>query len=177
MDLFEAIAKRHSYRGDFTDAPVPRDDLKKIVQAGIQAPSGKNEQTTSFVVVDNPALVTRMAEILDKPACLTAKGMIVCCSDPRPVFMGMAFDAEDRAAAVGNMLLAITALGYATVWLDGVLRVDRKAERIAELLDIPETLDVRIVLPLGVPVEAWPQKEKLPFGKRAFFNVFGVAEE
>ena len=33
MDLFEAIEKRHSYREGFTDAPVPREDLRKIVQA------------------------------------------------------------------------------------------------------------------------------------------------
>ena len=33
MDFFEAVAKRYSYRGEFTDAPVPRGDLEKIVQA------------------------------------------------------------------------------------------------------------------------------------------------
>lgn len=54
MDLFEAVARRHSYRGPYTDQPVPREDLRKIVQAGIQAPSGRNEQTTSFVIIDDP---------------------------------------------------------------------------------------------------------------------------
>ena len=38
MDIFETIANRYSYRGEFTVAPVSRSDLKKIVQAGIQAP-------------------------------------------------------------------------------------------------------------------------------------------
>jgi hypothetical protein len=28
MDVFEAIEKRHSYRGGFSGAPVPRDDLE-----------------------------------------------------------------------------------------------------------------------------------------------------
>lgn len=45
MDLFTAIAQRHSYRGPFTDQAIPREDLQQIVQAGIVAPSGKNEQT------------------------------------------------------------------------------------------------------------------------------------
>ena len=54
MEVFEAFARRYSYRGPFTDAPVPREDLRKIVQAGIQAPSGKNEQVVSFVIVDDP---------------------------------------------------------------------------------------------------------------------------
>ena len=86
MELFEAITKRHSYRGQFTDAPVPEEDLRKIVQAGIQAPSGKNEQTTSFVVLNDPDILKQAAEIISRPVCETAKAMIVCVTDPRPVF-------------------------------------------------------------------------------------------
>lgn len=174
MDLFEAIGKRHSYRGPFTDAPVPEEDLKRIVQAGIQAPSGKNEQTTSFVILNDPDLVRQAAEIINRPVCQTAKAMIVCVTDPRPTFYGHSFHAEDCAAAVENMLLAITALGYATVWLDGVLRLEDVAERLAALLGVPTGKIVRIVLPLGVPAEAVAQKEKLPFEKRAWFNRHGA---
>ncbi|MGI6418858.1 MAG: nitroreductase family protein [Thermoguttaceae bacterium] len=174
MELFEAIGKRHSYRGPFTDAPVPEEDLRRIVQAGIQAPSGKNEQTTSFVILNDPALVRQAAEIINRPACQTARAMIVCVTDPRPTFYGHSFHAEDCAAAVENMLLAITALGYATVWLDGVLRLDDVADRLAALLGVPSGKIVRIVLPLGVPAEAVAQKEKLPFETRAWFNRYGA---
>ena len=73
--------------------------------------------------------------------------MIVCVADPRPILGPLSFAAEDCAACVENMLLAITALGYATVWLDGVLRVEDKAARIARLLGVPEDRHVRIVLP------------------------------
>ena len=72
------------------------------------------------------------------------------------------------------MLLAITALGYATVWLDGVLRLESVAERLAELLAVPKDRIVRIALPLGVPVESCQQKEKLPFDQRAWFNQYGT---
>ncbi len=174
MDLFEAITKRHSYRGQFTDASVPDEDLRKIVQAGIQAPSGKNEQTTSFVVVNDPDVLRKAAEVINRPVCETAKAMIVCVTDPRPVFHDHSFHAEDCAAAVENMLLAITALGYATVWLDGVLRLEGVAERLAELLAVPGDRIVRIVLPLGVPVETCEQKEKLSFDQRAWFNRYGA---
>lgn len=170
MDLFEAIAKRYSYRGEFTDAPVPREDLKKIVQAGIQAPSAKNEQVTSFVIVDDPERLGEIARIVDRPVCHTARAMIVCVSDPRPVFGQLSFSAEDRAAAVENMLLAVTALGYATVWLDGVLRRGGIAERIGKLLGVPEPLTVRILLPLGVAATPGSQAGKLPFDRRAWFN-------
>jgi len=173
MDLFDAIAKRHSYRADFTPAPVPRDDLTKIVQAGIQAPSGKNEQVVSFVIVDDPQLLAQAAQILERAPCNTAKALIVCVTDPRPVFEGIFFAAEDCAAAVENMLLAITAMGYATVWLDGALRFNHRAERLGSLLDVPPGRQVRIVLPVGVPAEKWSQKEKLPFAQRAWFNRYG----
>lgn len=173
MDLFEAIAKRHSYRGTFTAASIPREDLQRIVQAGIQAPSGKNEQTTSFVIVDDPILLSQIAVMLDRPVCNTARAMIACAIDPRPVLPGMSFAVEDCAAAVENMLLAITALGYATVWLDGVLRRDDIAGRIGRLLGVPQGRAVRILLPLGVATEPGQQKEKLPLGQRAWFNRHG----
>jgi nitroreductase len=176
MDVFEAMAERHSYRGGFTEAPVPREDLRKIVQAGIQAPSGCNAQTTSFVVVDDAETIRDMAEILDKLVVRESKGVIVCVADPRPVYKEHSFEIEDCSAAVENMLLAITALGYATVWLDGALRTEQRAERIAALLGVPEGRQVRVVLPLGIPAEKGVQKEKLPFAERAWFNRYGQAE-
>ena len=59
MELFESIRRRHSYRGPFRDQPVRRADPERIVEAGIRAPSGRNAQTTSFVIVDDPELVPR----------------------------------------------------------------------------------------------------------------------
>lgn len=173
MDLFEAIEKRHSYRGDFTGDAVPREDLRRIVEAGIRAPSAANEQVASFVVVDEPDLLRRLAEIVDKPVCRSAKAVIVCVADPRPILGGVSFATEDCAASVENMLLAVTALGYATVWLDGVLRREDRARRIARLLGVPDDREVRILLPIGVPAEHHVQKEKLPFDKRAWFNRYG----
>jgi nitroreductase len=173
MNLFEVITNRYSYRGDFTDAPVPRKDLEQIVQAGIQAPSACNEQVVTFVIVDDPRLLRQIAEIVGKPFCNSAKAMIACVADPRPVFAGISFAAEDCAAAVENMLLAITALGYASVWLDGVLRSEGRAARIGQLLGVPAGKTIRIILPIGVPVESGCQREKLPFNQRAWFNRYG----
>jgi len=170
MDVFDAIAARYSYRGEFTDVPVPREDLRKIVEAGIQAPSACNAQMAVFAIVDDPKLVEQIAQIVDKPFCRTARAMIVCAVDPRPVYANESFAAEDCAAAVENMLLAITALGYASVWLDGVLRGEGRAERIAQLLGVPDGFQVRVLLPIGVPAKPGRQRERLPFNQRAWFN-------
>ncbi len=173
MDLFDAIASRYSYRGDFADSPVPRADLEKIVQAGIQAPSACNAQVVSFVIVDDAQLVRQIAEILEKPFCLTAKAMIVCVADPRPVYSNLSFAAEDYAAAVENMLLAITALG-----LRQRLARRRRAGREPRRPSRPTARRSQRPpgphrVPIGVPTEPGVQRDRLPFSDRAWFNRYG----
>ncbi len=177
MELFEAISKRHSYRAEFAQKPIDREHLRKIVQAGLQAPSGKNEQTTRFVVADDPAIVR---QINDMPqanmAIKQGRALIACIIDKKPeaIYEGHNFQVEDCAAAVENMLLAITALGYATVWIDGWLRVQNRAEEIGALLGLPDDKIIRVLLPIGIPLEQWSQKEKQPFEKRVWFNKYGI---
>jgi len=176
MDLFEAIEKRYSYRGEFKPVPVPREHLTKIVEAGIRAPSACNQQVVSFVIVDDPNLLEKVAEAVDRPVCYTAKAMIVCIYDPRPVYHDMSFAHEDLGAAVENVLLAIAALGYDTVWLDGAIRVEDRAQRVGRLLGVPPDKTVAVVLPIGVALEPGKQRERLPFGERAWFNQYGSME-
>ena len=172
MDLFTAIEQRHCYRGGFTPDLIPRDHLRQIVQAGLQAPSGCNAQTTTFVIVDDPARLAEIAAILDRKPVREARALIVCIAEHRPVYNGLSFAVEDCAAAVENILLALTGLGYASVWLDGVLRVNDHARKIRTILGVPETREVRILLPVGRPSEPVTAREKLPFEKRAWFNQY-----
>lgn len=170
MDLFEAIEKRHSYRGEFTNQPVPEADLTKIVEAGVAAPSGCNAQTTTFVIVTDKELLKRIGEITDKTVVQQAPALIVCVAEHREIFDGMTFAVEDCAAAVENILLVVTALGYASVWLDGILRRENKAQQIADLLEVPRDREVRVLLPVGVPAGEMVCVDKKPFEERAWFN-------
>ncbi|MEE3495655.1 MAG: nitroreductase family protein, partial [Butyrivibrio sp.] len=54
------IAARHSIRKYKAEA-VNRDDIKKILEAGILAPSAKNRQPWKFIVVEGD----KKAEALD----------------------------------------------------------------------------------------------------------------
>ena len=63
MDALQAIKGRKSYRSTFKTEPIPREDLREIVEAGFLAPSGCNLQTTKFIAVDDPELVKKLAEI------------------------------------------------------------------------------------------------------------------
>jgi nitroreductase len=68
------------------------------------------------------------------------------------------------------MLLAITALGYASVWLDGVLRLEEKAKKLERLFNLPEEVHASVLLPVGIPAEAGQPSQKKPFEERAGFN-------
>jgi nitroreductase len=71
------------------------------------------------------------------------------------------------------MLLAITGLGYASVWIDGWLRVADRNTTIGDMLGVPRQKVVRILLPVGVPAEIYPSPAKKPFEQRAWFNGWG----
>lgn len=174
MDFFEAVRERYSYRGPYSDKPVTRDELTKIVQAGLDAPSGKNEQTTEFVIVDDQAILDEIGLVCKLPAVRTAKAIIFCLIDynPEKIYEGYDFQVEDCAAAVENILLAIAAMGYHSVWIDGWLRIKGRNEQIAKLINVPEHKKVAIMLPVGEAIEAGDRQEKQSFEKRVSFNQY-----
>lgn len=172
MEVFDAIEKRHSYRKAFKPDPVPKKDIARIVDAGIKAPSGYNAQTTSFVIVDEKDLIGRIAAIVGKESLIDTPVIVVVIMGPPIPEKNLYFGIEDYSAAAENILLAVTALGYATVWIDGVLRSENRAEQIGELLGVPDDHEVRVILPIGIPAEEGAMKEKKSFSERAWFNHF-----
>ncbi len=170
MEFFETIKKRHTYRGKFKDTEIPTEDLNEILDAGIKAPSGLNSQSTSFLVLTDKNARAKINHILGKETTATAPVIILVLTSPAPTSNGISFELEDYGAATENLLLAITAKGYASVWMDGVLKFNDKAARIREEFNIPESLNIRAVLPVGVPENETKQKEKKPFSERVFFD-------
>ncbi len=61
MDIFEAMTGRRSIR-KYKQAPVPDEDIKKIIDAGRQAPSANNMQPWSFIVIKDRAVLNKMTE-------------------------------------------------------------------------------------------------------------------
>lgn len=165
-----AIKARYSYRGVFTDKPVTREQLTAILQAGIDAPSGCNAQTTEFIGVDDPELLRELADIMEMPCAPSAKAAILVITEPREVFNGVSFHVQDYSAAIENMLLTITDMGFASVWAEGVTCANGRNRRIAALLGVPEEKTVVCYLPIGEAADPGRQKERKPFGERAWFN-------
>ena len=176
MKFFEAVNSRHSYRGPFTGDPVPDADLVKIVEAGIKAPSAGNRQTTNFVIVNNPEVVQQIAALAPNSQGLgTCQAIIVVLMDWPEDSGGPGMGFHDYSAAVENMLLAITALGYASVWTEGMLHTDedKNAKVVADMLGVPSSKKVRTLLPVGVPAEPLTDRGRKPFDERTSWNQWG----
>jgi nitroreductase len=162
MDIFEAIKKRRSIRS-YTGDPIPKEDLKKIVDAGRLAPCGRNRQLWHFIVVTDKNMIQKLSIAAEWSA--KAGAMIAVVMDAASKYW-----VEDGSAAVENILLAATALGYGTCWLEG--NALPYEESIKGWLNIPEGLKLLTLIPVGVPVE-WPNpKEKKPLDEVLHWETF-----
>lgn len=175
MELFEAITARCSYRGRYLPEPVSREDLQRIMEAGLAAPSGCNKQTTGLIAVDDPAVLAQIFEIMCNPFCKTAPAVICVTTKRIAAYRDgwgkeRCYGVQDYSAAIENMLLAVTALGLASCWIEGhVTDADEQGRRIAALLDVPADESLICVLPVGKPAEQMKRVRKKPFEARARF--------
>lgn len=147
MDIFELIKSRRSIR-KYSDKKIEKQDLEKIVDAGIHAPSGQNKQPWYIVAIHSdeallevrklfqaliPSLRKELErdipdhkEVIEETVRFTdtmgnAQAVILVFlnrSYPSDVEMTMV---ESAAAAMQNMLLAAHALGISACWQTSVL--------------------------------------------------------
>ena len=170
-NTLDAILSRRSYRGKYLPAPVPREHLTQIMQAGYAAPSGCNKQTTSFIAVDDPALLAKLHAVIDPPIGTIAPAMICVLTRRIIAYRDRCYSVQDYSAAIENMLLAIEALGYASCWIEGhITDEDRIGRKMADILGVPQDMDMVCFLPVGVAAELVKGPVKKPFEQRAFFN-------
>lgn len=173
MSIIDIIHRRHSYRGRYKSIPVPREALIKIMQAGLEAPSGCNKQTTSLIAVDDPEILKKLHTVICPPAGESAPAMICVLTRRIIAYRDKCFATQDYSAAIENMLLAAEALGYASCWYEGhVTDVDRIGWQMAQILNVPDEYELVCFLPIGIPDEEIKPPKKLPFEERAWFNGF-----
>jgi len=154
MDVFEVIKTRRSVR-EYTGQSIPREALEKIVDAGRMAPSGFNNQPWDFIVVTNRETIEQLkiaSQWMDKAAAIIAVVL-----DPTSKYW-----LEDGSAAIENILLASTALGYGSCWLEGYTLP--REEEFKKLLNVPVDRRLLTLIPIGVPV-SWPTQEKKPLAE------------
>ena len=166
MDLYTAINTRRSVRS-YTDAPVSRDVLKRIVQAGIEAPTGCNMQLRQFIVVDDADVIAQLADL---GVTKGAPAAVVILMDPQGTPYGE-FWVQDASATMENMLLAAVAEGLAACWVEG--QVTPKEPELRKILHVPDGLRIWSVMPVGTPTAQPDRPPKPSLEDIVHFNKFG----
>ncbi len=170
MDVFQAITERTSYRGAYKPAPVPKEDLQTIMDAGLAAPSGCNKQTTKLIAVDDPAILNKLLDVGYKVG-RSAPAMICVLTKPIIACRDVSFYVQDYSAAIQNMLLAIIALGYQSCWIEGqITDAKRLGRKMADILGVPDDWGMVCYLPVGIADEPLTHVKKTPYSERAWFN-------
>lgn len=149
-DVLEVIKSRRSVRRYKPDQ-ISQENLDKIVEAGIYAPTAHNQQPWHFTVIQSPELLERINTYV-REEMLKSKDEWVVKMASRPNFKvtydaptlivvsgnrdGMAWRA-DCAAAIQNMLIAAESMEIGSVWLGLMRYFFANLEEMAKL-DIPE---------------------------------------
>jgi len=154
MDVFEAIKGRRSIR-KFDSKEVSDEELRRILDAAIRAPSAGNIQPWSFIVVKNPNKRRDLAGAAYGQIFIAeAPLVIVVCADERASGSGYGsrgrtlYCIQDTAAAIQNILLAAHALGLGSCWV-GAFNEDA-ARKVVKTP--PEVRPIALI-PIGHPAE------------------------
>ena len=134
MELFEAIEKRFSNR-KFLDKQISNSDLNKIVKAGMQAPVGRGKyEDMHITVIQNNILLDEISNLTDRSVFYNAPTLVIISARDD----GHGFDKENSACVAMNMLLAATALGLGSIYLNLVIGLIKENKNILKKLSLPE---------------------------------------
>lgn len=185
MDTLNAIITRRSTRSYKTDA-VERDKLEKIIEAGRFAPSGGNNQTNHFIVVQDKAVLQNLATLaqeafakmevkpetyssLKTSIMLSKKGgyvfhynapVLIIVANQKNYGNNMA----DCAVAVENMMIAANELDLGCCWINQMhwLTEDEKIFSCLRELGLKENERVFASMALGYAKDGLPNRQPLP---------------
>jgi nitroreductase len=143
MDTFEAIKKRCSVR-EFSDKPLDKNLIEKIVDCGRLAPTARKVEPWEFIAVTDRNKLKAIAGLADNGTFIEncACAIVICCKETK-------YYLEDGCAATENMLIASAALGIGSCWVAG----DKKPYclKVMQLVSAPEGYKLVSMIALGYP--------------------------
>lgn len=160
-EAYMNILSRVSVRR-YADKPISYAQVSAILHAAMSAPTAVNKQPWEFIVVDDIALLCRLADALPY-AKMTAHAplAIVVCGNKERFLQGIDGNLweQDLSAASENILLAAHAIGLGGVWTCIYPHEERIAP-VRAILNIPDNLVPFNLIPLG-----YPDKPHAPMNK------------
>ena len=153
-EIFERVSIRK-----FTEQQVKREDIKRLLEAAMQAPSAGNQQPWEFIVIEDKATLRRLAQVSPyaTPLVGASLGIVLLCNDKGLRFPECA--EADLAAAAQNILLEAVSLGLGAVWLALADFVDR-VEKTRRLFELPPNVRAFCAIAVGYPNEKKKAKSR-----------------
>ncbi len=149
MELIDVMLKRRSTR-KFNDEPVTREELDKILQAALLAPTSMNRKPCNFMVVERKETLVDLANSKDHGADLIrgADKAIVVVADTMVADTWI----EDSSIALTYMHLMATELGLGSCWVQIHLRSKNGKDSegiVRDILKIDDNYRIVGIMALG----------------------------
>ena len=175
--VIENIMARRSIR-QYSQEPVDREVMTKILECGINAPNGQNRQSWEVRVVDSPELMQEIKDAmakahLDMPAQAVAGSfrnaptMVFIARDP-----SYDFSAYDCGLLAQNMMLSAWSLGVGSICLGSPVRYIKDNDICKPYLDklgFSEGYEFCLCIGFGYALES-PDAKARDMGKVKFVD-------
>ena len=149
MEFMDVLLKRRSTR-KFSDEKITKEELDKVLQAGLLAPSSMNRKPINFMVVERKETLEKLSKAKDHGAELLAGAdkAIVVIADT------MISDTwcEDSSIALTYLHLAATDLNLASCWVQIHMRKKDSVyaeEVVRDILKLDEHYRIAGIMALG----------------------------
>lgn len=169
----KAIFNRRSYRKFLGEEP-PREDVLQVLKAGMAAPSAKNNRDWVFIFIKDPEDKERFISVQPYAFAMRSApvNILVCADKNKNQDPPHDWGVLDCAAAMENMLLMATELGYGSLWL-GVWPDPKRIDCLRDVCALPDH-----IIPVGIVSFGKIEKEKEPIKRyledTIFYGKYGV---
>ena len=176
-EVINAIMARRSIR-QYHATPVARDTMMQIMTCGINAANGQNKQSWEVRIIDNPATMQHVQNLMAQGNPALPAEMVHGCMRGAPVMAFIArdrnydFSAYDCGLLAGNMMLAAQSLGVGSICLGSPVRFINDAQTSAEILSIlgfSENYELSLCVGFGYANEV-PAAKPRDINKVQFIN-------
>ena len=143
----------------YEDRPVEKEKILQILRAGMQAPSACNQQPWEFYVVTDKEKIQALSKVHQFARCAAGAPVIIVPVYRREGLTAPAFAQIDMSIAQENIWLETDSLGLGGVWL-GIAPQPNRMQKVAEILGLPDNLEVFSIFALGYPAETRQQGDR-----------------
>ncbi len=152
--MLKAIEQRQSIR-KYKNTLISDEQVSELLKAGMNAPSARNEQPWSFIVIRNRKVLDEVALLSPYTSMLKSAPCAILVLGDKSKVNALEYLYYDCAAAIENMLIEATAMNLGTCWCAIAPREERIA-KYRSYFKLPDHIEPLSIVALGVSDEQRP---------------------